>query len=71
MNNASIPVKDYKALASQFNPTSFNAHDIVALAKAAGMKAVWFRPAAGENLKQADMTAASWAEVVSLFQPSR
>src|SRR5258708_23785482 len=31
MNNASIPVKDYKALASQFNPTSFNAHDIVAL----------------------------------------
>ena len=22
MNNASIPVKDYKALASQFNPTS-------------------------------------------------
>ncbi len=38
MNNASIPVKDYKALASQFNPTSFNAHDIVALAKSAGMK---------------------------------
>src|SRR5271168_140488 len=38
MNNASIPVKDYRALASQFNPTSFNAHDIVALAKSAGMK---------------------------------
>ncbi len=38
MNNASIPVEDYKALASQFNPTSFNAHDIVALAKSAGMK---------------------------------
>lgn len=38
MNNASIPVADYKALASQFNPTGFNAHDIVALAKAAGMK---------------------------------
>jgi alpha-L-fucosidase len=38
MNNASIPVADYKALASQFNPTSFNAHDIVALAKSAGMK---------------------------------
>src|SRR5271163_4242032 len=37
MNNASIPVADYKALASQFNPTSFSAHDIVALAKAAGM----------------------------------
>jgi alpha-L-fucosidase len=33
MNNASIPVADYKALASQFNPTSFSAHDIVALAK--------------------------------------
>jgi alpha-L-fucosidase len=38
MNRASIPVADYKALASQFNPTGFNAHDIVALAKSAGMK---------------------------------
>ena len=38
MNDASIPVADYKALAAKFNPTGFNAHDIVALAKAAGMK---------------------------------
>src|SRR5580700_5823885 len=38
MNNASIPVADYKALAPKFNPTGFSAHDIVALAKAAGMK---------------------------------
>jgi alpha-L-fucosidase len=38
MNNASIPLADYKALASQFNPMGFSAHDIVALAKAAGMK---------------------------------
>jgi alpha-L-fucosidase len=38
MNNASIPVAQYKALASQFNPTAFSAHDIVALAKSAGMK---------------------------------
>ena len=38
MNNGSIPVADYKALASQFNPTAFSAHDIVALAKSAGMK---------------------------------
>ena len=38
MNRASIPVADYKALAPQFNPTGFSAHDIVALAKAAGMK---------------------------------
>ncbi len=38
MNNASIPVADYKALASEFNPTAFSAHDIVALAKVAGMK---------------------------------
>jgi alpha-L-fucosidase len=38
MNNGSIPVADYKALAKQFNPAGFNAHDIVALAKAAGMK---------------------------------
>ena len=38
MNNASIPVADYKALARSFNPRAFSAHDIVALAKAAGMK---------------------------------
>jgi len=38
MNNASIPVAEYKALAPQFNPTAFSAHDIVALAKSAGMK---------------------------------
>ena len=38
MNEASIPVADYKALAPQFNPTGFSAHDIVALAKSAGMK---------------------------------
>ncbi len=38
MNNASIPVADYKKLAATFNPTAFNAHDIVALAKSAGMK---------------------------------
>ena len=38
MNNASIPIADYKALAPKFNPTGFSAHDIVALAKSAGMK---------------------------------
>ena len=38
MNNASIPVADYKALAPQFNPSGFSAHDIVALAKSSGMK---------------------------------
>ncbi len=38
MNTASIPVADYKALATKFDPTQFDAHSIVALAKAAGMK---------------------------------
>jgi alpha-L-fucosidase len=38
MNNASIPVADYVALAKQFNPQSFSAQQIVSLAKAAGMK---------------------------------
>lgn len=38
MNTGSIPVADYKALAAQFNPTAFNAHDIVALARSTGMK---------------------------------
>ena len=38
MNRASIPVAEYKALAPNFNPTQFNASEIVGLAKAAGMK---------------------------------
>jgi alpha-L-fucosidase len=38
MNNASIPVAGYKALAAEFNPPGFSAHDIVTLAKSAGMK---------------------------------
>ena len=38
MNNASIPVADYKGLATKFNPVGFSAHDIVVLAKSAGMK---------------------------------
>ncbi len=38
MNTASIAVADYKALAPRFNPVGFSAHDIVALAKSAGMK---------------------------------
>ncbi len=38
MNQASIPVEQYKALAPQFNPTQFDAATVVGLAKAAGMK---------------------------------
>jgi alpha-L-fucosidase len=38
MNDLSIPVADYKAFAQDFNPTSFSARDIVALARSAGMK---------------------------------
>ena len=38
MNTASIPVSQYKALASRFNPTEFSAENVVALAKSAGMK---------------------------------
>jgi alpha-L-fucosidase len=38
MNSASIPVAEYKAFASKFNPTQFSATEIVGLAKSAGMK---------------------------------
>ncbi len=38
MNEASIPVAPYKALAAKFNPTQFSAANIVGLAKAAGQK---------------------------------
>jgi alpha-L-fucosidase len=44
MNTASIPVADYKALAPNFNPQAYSAHDIVALAKAAGMKYIIAMP---------------------------
>lgn len=38
MNSAKIPVAKYAALAPQFNPTEFNADEVVRLAKDAGMK---------------------------------
>jgi alpha-L-fucosidase len=38
MNQMSIPVAQYKALAPTFNPTKFDAHTIVSLAKVAGMR---------------------------------
>jgi alpha-L-fucosidase len=38
MNRAKIPVKEYELLASQFNPTQFNAEAWVQMAQDAGMK---------------------------------
>ena len=38
MHTAKIPVKDYAALAPQFDPTQFNAETWVSIARAAGMK---------------------------------
>ncbi|MDQ8196451.1 alpha-L-fucosidase, partial [Coraliomargarita sp. SDUM461004] len=40
MHMAKIPVDDYKAYASQFNPQKFDAKEMVQLAKAAGMKTI-------------------------------
>lgn len=37
MNRAKIPVREYERVALQFNPTNFNAHEWVSLARAAGM----------------------------------
>jgi alpha-L-fucosidase len=38
MERQKIPVSEYEKFAPQFNPTEFDAADIVSLAKAAGMK---------------------------------
>ena len=38
MNRAKIPVKEYEQLATQFNPTKFNAEEWVQMAEDAGMK---------------------------------
>jgi alpha-L-fucosidase len=40
MHMATIPVEDYKAYASRFNPDKFDAKKLVQLAKAAGMKTI-------------------------------
>jgi alpha-L-fucosidase len=42
MNHAKIPVADYKELAARFDPEQFDAHTLVSLAKAAGMKYIVF-----------------------------
>ena len=42
MNRCKIPVREYKARATTFNPVDFNAEDIVLTAKNAGMKYIVF-----------------------------
>ena len=44
MNNENIPVKDYTRLMDFFNPTEFNAHDWISMAKDAGMKYITLIP---------------------------
>lgn len=42
MNHARIPAEEYEQLAKQFNPTDWNADEVVRLAKNAGMKYIVF-----------------------------
>ncbi len=60
MNDASIPVADYKALAPKFNPQGYSAHDIVALAKAAGMKYIIAMPKHHDGFAMFDSKANSF-----------
>ena len=42
MNRCKIPVREYRATASRFNPENFKADSLVAMAKDAGMKYIVF-----------------------------
>ena len=71
MNNASIPVADYKALAPKFNPVGFSAHDIVALAKSAGMKYIVITSKHHDGFAMFDSKANPFNIVAATAVPSR
>ena len=60
MNNAEIPVADYRGFARQFNPTQFDADAWVKLAKDAGMKYIVITSKHHDGFAMFDSKASPW-----------
>jgi alpha-L-fucosidase len=60
MHDEKIPVAEYRSHAKQFNPTKFNADEMVSLAKSAGMKYVVFTAKHHDGFAMYPSKVSSW-----------
>jgi alpha-L-fucosidase len=60
MNNAKIPVAEYRAFAKQFDPVKFNADDWVRLARDAGMKYIIITSKHHDGFAMFNTKASDW-----------
>lgn len=60
MNNKKIPIPEYEKLATQFNPTEFDAAEWVALVKAAGMKYITITSKHHDGFAMFDSLVSDW-----------
>lgn len=60
MNNEKIPIAKYEPFADQFNPTDFDPAQVVAMAKAAGMKYITFTSRHHDGFSMFDTKQNDW-----------
>jgi alpha-L-fucosidase len=60
MNNAKIPMAEYREYANEFNPTDFDAAKFVAAAKSAGMKYIVITAKHHDGFAMFDSKASNW-----------